>query len=134
MSYAGHQKITNDLLQLIKWQDVLGEMKELRLYNVLANVWGDVSDLLKLDGYTRKNIETKYPGDSKMCIRDVIEKWSNDETKLSVSSYKCTWNGFCLLLEDLQLSSVSKQLQEALRADVSSFNNNTQMPGKKLSL
>ena len=109
-------------------------MKELRLYTVLANVWGDVSDLLNLDGYTRNNIETKYPGDSKKCIRDVVEKWSNDEIKMSASNYKCTWNGLCQLLEDLQLSTPSKQLQQALKADISSFNNNTQMPGKNLSL
>ena len=106
-------------------------MKELRLYDVLASVWRDLSDLLNLDGYTRKIIETKYPRDPKQCVRDVIEKWLNDEAKLSDHNYKCTWNGLCLLLEDLQLSSASKQLQEALRADISSFNNNTQTTGNR---
>ena len=129
----GEKTITKDLLQLIKWKDKLGEMKELRLYDVLARIWKDVSDLLNLDGYTRKNTEMKYPEDSKQCIREVIEQWLNDETK-SDCNYKCTWNGLSQLLQDLQLSRVTKQLQEALRADISSFNRNTQMPGKKLSL
>ena len=73
-TYTGHRKITKDLLQLIKWKDRYGEKKELRLYDVLASVWRDLFDLLNLDDYTRKNIETKYSGDSKQCVRDVIEK------------------------------------------------------------
>ena len=102
-------------------------MKELRLCDILASGWGDVSDLL-LDDYNKKNIERKYPGDAKQCINEVIEKWSNDEIKLS-ANYKCTWNGICHLLEDLQLSTVSLQLKEALAADISSFNKNLQRQG-----
>ena len=104
-------------------------MKELRLYDILASVWRDVSDLL--DDDTRKNIEITYYRDAKQCINEVIEKWSNDEIKLS-ANYKCTWNGICHLLEDLQLSTASSQLKEALVADISSFNKNLQRQGNEL--
>ena len=112
------KKVTKNLLQLIRWKNKSGEMKELRLYEVLASVWCDVSDFLNLEGHTRKNIETKHRGDSKQCIRDVIEKWSNDEKP----TYDYTWSGICKMLKNLELSGTSLLLKEALTADISSFN------------
>ena len=124
--YAGHHKVTNDLLQLIKWENKSGEMNTLRLYALLASVWEKVSDLMNLDVNTT-TIATKYNGDPEKCIRDVIGKWMNDQ-KLS-ANYKCTWNEICRLLEDLEHSTASSQLKEALAADISSFNANIQRQG-----
>jgi len=115
----------------VKWEDKFGETKTLRLYEVLANVWKEVSDLLNLDNYTRNNIESKHAGDSKKCIHDVLENWSNNEEKLS-ANYKYTWNGLCKLLNDVQFSSSSSALREALRANISSFSRNTQLRGNML--
>ena len=126
--YVGHHKVTNDLLRLIKWENKSGGMNTLRLYALLASVWEKVSDLMNLDISTTTTIATKYNGDPEKCIRDVIGRWMNDQEKLS-ANYKCTWNGICRLLKDLQLSSASSQLKEALAADVSSFNANTQRQG-----
>jgi len=117
------------MLQLVKWGNKFGETKTLRLYEVLATVWKKVSDLLKLDGNTITNVETKYNRDPEQCIRDVMRRWLNDENKSA--NYQCTWNGLCQLLEDVELSTVSTHLKEALAADASSFHGNTQLPGLK---
>ena len=103
-------------------------MNTLRLYALLASVWVKVSDLMNLDVSTTTTIATKHNGDPEKCIRDVIGRWMNDQEKLS-ANYKCTWNEICRLLEDLEHSTASSQLKEALAADISSFNKNIQRQG-----
>ena len=98
-------------------------MDTIRLYIILSSVWQKISDLLQLDGFTRKSIEIKNHGDPEKCIRDVIEKWIN-EGKALTTNYASTWNGLCSLLEDVELSAVCGRLKDALKADVSSFKNN----------
>ena len=120
---VGQESITPQLLQLIKWSDSYGQMRDLRLYDELSIVWTDVADLIGLDFQTSDQIKALHQGNPRNCVKDVIKKWKMDETALN-SHYSCTWNGLCFLLEDTKLSTASKNLKEALAADVSSFQGN----------
>ena len=119
----GNSKLRADLLHLIKWKDEYGEVQTLHIYGVLSSIWDKVSDLLKLDSHTRIAIETRNERNPERCIRDVIEKWMQNEKGLS-PNYACTWNGLLSLLKDVDLTTAASDLNEALVADISSFNNN----------
>ena len=98
-------------------------MEELELYTILATVLDKVSDLLKLNSFKMQLIKDRHHHDPEKCIRDVINTWILDGRSLSCN-YKCTWNGLCLLLKDVQLSSIADDLEDALSAEISSFNDN----------
>ncbi len=119
-NFVGELKLTLDLLHLIKWTDGGGTIRKLQLYQALSSVWDQVSDMLKVDPYTKQSIKERNRGDPDKCIQEIIEIWLRDEKTLS-PNYSCTWNGLCSLLEDVNLSCVSEELGKALVADVSSF-------------
>ncbi len=119
----GNSKLRADFLHLIKWKDEYGELQTLHIYGVLSSIWDKVSDLLTLDPHTRIAIETRNDRNPEQCIRDVIEKWMQNEKGLS-PNYACTWNGLLSLLKDVDLTTSASDLKKALVADISSFNNN----------
>ena len=80
--------------------------------------------LMNVDDDTRKNIETKHNKDPDKCICEVIEKWSNDKNSFN---YQYTWSGICELLDNLERNTQTLQLEEALAADISSFNQHIQV-------
>ena len=75
----------------------------------MAPRWKDVADFLRLD---TKIIGANHRHDVRECIRAVMEEWMNDSPNIP-NAYKCTWKGLCKLLNDAELSKVSKDLQEA---------------------
>ena len=124
----GNRTLSTDFLHLIKWKDVNGDMQDLKLYEVLATVWINVSDLIGLDMYTRLGIEQRHPMNQIMCVQLVIEGWLKNMSKFT--TYSCTWNGIYKLLYDLDLSTTAASLKEALEADVSSFTDSTRIGNK----
>lgn len=115
--FAGDETICQHFLQLIQWRSNKGNF-EVRLYNALAVDWKDLAARIGLDPDIIRRIGVDCPRDQLECIRTVMDEWRKDEPKLKFSY---TWNGLCKVLNDINLSSISEQLKEALAADESSF-------------
>ena len=99
----------------MKWRNPNGELKELQLYQVLATVWVQLSDLIGLDMYLIKYIEQKHQKDQLLCVREVVEEWLKNRKKLD--KYPCTWIGIYELLNALNLSTEAQRLKAALETD-----------------
>ena len=54
-------------------------------------------------------IERHRNGDVKACCRDVFYDWLQ---QTDGGNYPVTWQGLCVLLEDLEFSALAKQLRE----------------------
>ncbi len=129
---TGDERIATKYLTLIKWKKEDGHNQELRLCDSLAGCWEKVSDIIGIDTSKRKQIAQRI-ADPQRCIVEVFEYWLSDVAIRS--RYLATWNGFVILLNDLQLSKNGILLKEALSATISSFNNNfdTQLDNGKFS-
>ena len=108
-------------LTLIKWRDSHGDVKELRLYDEIAQHWKTVANLVGISpavtGSIGKNFRVVED-----CIEIAIQKWIDDAPNLT--NYKCTWNGLGRLLSDIHKGAVHKRLKQAIAADVSTLKKN----------
>ncbi len=129
---TGDERIATKYLTLIQWKKEDGHNQELRLCDALAGCWEKVSDIIGINTSKRKQIAQRIT-DPQRCIVEVFEYWLSDEVAIR-SRYLATWNGLVMLLNDLQTSTNSILLKEALSATISSFNNNfTQLDNGKLA-
>ena len=94
---------------------------KLRLRQTLASRWSNVAKLIGLSDSKIANIQ-KNNRDVEDCIDEVMKCWIEDAPNLSC--YKCTWDGMCKLLVDLELSSQSEVLKEAIKAEQSTLRGN----------
>ena len=111
-------QLSSHHLTLIKWQDSHGDVEELRLYDEMAPDWTTVADLVGIStGSIKKNCR-----EVEDCIKTAMKRWIDDAPNLT--NYKCTWNGLCTLLSDMQKGAVHKRLKQAIAADVSTLKKN----------
>lgn len=104
-------KPTQNNLILIKWKNEKGEDKELRLKQSMCNEWKNIGFRLNIDNAVLQSWETKYHYDPQECINPVLSHWLDKPT----DEYPVSWKGLCCLLEDVQLSQLANELEEALK-------------------
>jgi len=85
---------------------------------LLAARFSKVADLIGLSPDQQEIITRNNPKVEDR-IKKVMERWIQDAHKLC--TYKCTWKGMCKLLDDLELSSKSQELREAIDVEGSSL-------------
>ena len=98
---------TIDNLTLMKWSDDSNRKHRLHLIDEISPKWKEASDLLGLSTSRTGSIEMTHR-DARTCCREVMAEWLNHAD--GVYNYPATWEGLCELLNDLNLSCLSKQL------------------------
>ena len=97
-------------LTVLTWTGSDGQRHSLRLRNEMSSKWHDVGDLLEVGSSRQEGIHMHRGRDVRLCCRDVLEDWLQTEKP----SYPTNWEGLLLLLKDLELNDVAKNLKEAL--------------------
>jgi len=102
--------LTIQNLTLLKWTDSNGQDHSLKLKNAISPKWREVGDLLGVDSSRLDGIHMHRGGDVQLCCRDVLLEW----LQMKETSYSVNWEGFLVLLKDIELNSTAMKLQEAL--------------------
>ena len=105
---AGDEPINSRHLQLIEWTNKKGSTSCLRLYEEMAPHWKVVANLI---GLKKEIIAVNHRDDALECIRGVMKEWMINAP--NITTYSCTWNGLCNLLDNAQLGKAREDLQEA---------------------
>ena len=96
---------------LLKWTDQDGQIHSLRLRNVLMPYWCDMGLLLGISMSKLDELLVNRSGDVRQCCRDVLHDWIQNGS----SDYPATWGGLINLLHDIEISSVARSLELALK-------------------
>ena len=104
-------KPTPKNLLLIEWMNVKGEIKQLRIKQLICNQWRDIGDLLEIPQSIVESWNTKHKEDPLKCINPVMRHWLQCPT----DDYPVSWEGLKKLLKDVQLSEVAQDIELALR-------------------
>ena len=98
-------------LTLLNYTDQNGQSQSLRLKAELSRRWQEIGDLLGLS-IPRLNSISKCHSDPLDCCREILAAWFEMG---GGERYKLSWEGFMRLLADLQLNTMSKKLELALK-------------------
>ena len=104
-------KPTPKSLFLIEWRDEKGEIKQLRIKQLICNQWKNIGDLLEIPESVLESWNTKHKEDSLKCIDSVMSHW----LKCPIDDYPVSWEGLKKLLKDVELSKVAEDIELALR-------------------
>ena len=108
-------------MDLIKWEDENGVIKELRIYSKIAHKWRQIATQLGFELGEIESIRKNNPFDDRDRVTVVLGRWFENARNLpNASRYPKSWQGLINLLEDAELSEVATELQQALS---SSWNN-----------
>ena len=103
--------LTLRTITLYKWTDENGQPKSLRILDEISSRWTEAGDLLGLNPARLKGIEEYQLRDARSCCREILKDWIQDNQ----GYYPVSWEGLMCLLEDMELTAVAKELENALR-------------------
>ena len=99
-----------DMIQLVKYTGSDGQLKKFHLLENIQGKWRDIGTLMKIKNATLNMFEHKHQGDLKEQCRDVLQIWREEGSE----KYPVTWSGLLEVLKDVQLTEVSRELEEVL--------------------
>ena len=101
-------------MDLIKWEDENGVIKELRIYSKIAHKWRQIGTQLGFELGEIESIRKNNPFDSDR-VTVVLGRWFDNAKNLpNASRHPKSWQGLINLLEDVELGEVAKELKRAL--------------------
>ena len=98
-------------LGLIKWMDANGHRHLFQLVNKVSTKWREFGVLLSLELDKLDGFDGHYRGNPTSCWNRVMEHWLNGG---GGCDYPPTWEGLYTLLNDLELSAVAKEMENAV--------------------
>ena len=102
-------------MDLIKWEDGNGVIRELRIYKKVAHKWKQIATQLGLEPGEIETISIDYHGKCYECITNVLRQWFENAGNLpNASRYPKSWQGLVNLLEDVELGEIAEELKQAL--------------------
>ena len=104
-------------LNIIKTTDKRKQVHQVRLIEQMSPHWKKASDLLGLPPDHTTRIEMNHQRAVESCCREVMAQWLTDAD--GVYNYSTTWEGLCLLLEDMELSTIAENLRFIVCPDTS---------------
>ena len=99
-------------LHLLKWVDEKGHAKSYRLVDKVSSKWRNIGSVCGLSPNQLDAWEHQYRGNTRKCWTRVMEHWLKGESE----DYPATWEGLYDLLRDIEFSTVSLELDEAVIA------------------
>ena len=102
--------LTLGTITLYKWTDGNGQPKSLRILDEISSRWTEVGDLVGLSPAHLEGIEMDRLRVSKLCCRDVLHDWIQDNQ----GSYPVSWEGLICLLKDMNLTVLAEELENAV--------------------
>ena len=116
----GDKALVSRLLNMIRWENEMGKMEQLQIYNSLCSDWEEIADILGMEEV--RNSLKLTPAHKNSHIREVFTNWIEDKANIDRrSDYSCTWNGLCKLLDAIKHSTIRIELQKALKSPESSL-------------
>ena len=110
------QDVEHRFLDLIKWKDEAGIIKELRIYSKIGHKWRQIATRL---GFEPGEIESVEENHNKNYFRitAIFGRWFENAISLpNASRYAKSWQGLIHLLEDAELGEVAEELKRALNS------------------
>jgi hypothetical protein len=101
---------TLDQLLLFKYT-YEGETKKLRIIDSASRKWKDIATLICGDVNILSDLEQRYRGDQKECLRQVF---INHFISRKPRNYSQDWNGLIELLEDIKFGQIAEYVRHAL--------------------
>lgn len=99
-------------LHLLKWVDARGHVKSYRLVDKVSTQWRKIGQANGLSTNQLTAWESQYRGNVRMCWTRVMEQWLKGDN----DDYPATWKGLYSILNDIEFSTVSAELEEAVIA------------------
>ena len=97
-------------LMILKYTDE-GVEKKIRIISQASHQWKDITSLICSDTNKTSTLEKQCQNDPNECLRQVfIHNFIN----MKPLNYPQTWKGLIELLDDINLKTVSKELEHAL--------------------
>ena len=103
---------TMDMIQLVKYPDSNGQLKEFHLLEKVQGKWKDIGTLMRIENATLNKFAHRHQSDLKEQCRDVFQMWLEGGSRSE--RYPVTWSGLLEVLEDVQLKEISRELEKAL--------------------
>ena len=96
-------------LNHLRWIDEQGQEQDIRLVKKVSAKWYEFGMFLgtglnELDAW-----RIQYQGDAGICWNKVMNEWL---VKGGSHDYPATWEGLCILLNDLDFGNVARDLQK----------------------
>ena len=89
---------------------ILHLVERFRLLENIQGHWKDIGTLMGIETSMLEKFEHKWRGDLKEQCREVLQAWLEQGSE----KYPVTWRGLLDVLEDVQLKTISLELQEKL--------------------
>ena len=102
-------------MDLIKWEDKDGVVKQLRIYTKIAHKWKQIATRLGFELGEIDSIRRNYPFDDHDRVMAVLSQWFDNAKNLpNASRYPRSWLGLINLVEDAEIGEVTEELRTAL--------------------
>ena len=95
-------------LTRLEWKDGQGRVKTFSLVYKVSSKWQEFCTRL---GQDPKHLTKKHRGNGIKIWKEVMDEWLSDG---GTQDYPATWEGLCLLLDNMNLSSVTTELRHAV--------------------
>ena len=98
-------------LTLLKWRDSEGKLQRFYLVNKVSSRWMTFGYRFDREPDELEALEDEYSRNAKRCWCKVMQLWLGEG---GTSEYPTTWEGMVVVLEDVEFSSVARELERAL--------------------
>lgn len=98
-------------LILIKWRDSDGRQRKFHLVKKVSHKWRMFGFRFQRGNNEMDALEEECSRKSEQCWIKVMSEWLDEE---GTEEYPATWEGILLVLEDVELSTIAKQLRKVL--------------------
>ena len=111
-------------MDLIKWENDSGIVRELRIYSKVAHKWKQIATRLGFElGEIESVEENHHRNDSR--ITAVLRRWFENARNLpNANRYPKSWHGLINLLEEAELGEVAEEVKRALSSPQNSVRGN----------
>ena len=111
---TGLAGVEHHLVDLLKWEDENGGIRELKIYSKIAHKWRKIAARLGFETGEIESIEENHHRNHSR-VTNVLSQWFDNARNLpNASRYPKSWPGLINLLEDAELGEVAEELRIAL--------------------
>ena len=108
---AGKVPTLNELI-ILKYKDQ-GVEKKIRIITQASHKWKDIASLICNEAHQTNVLEQKCQNDPYECLRQVFIHNFIDKRP---QNYSQDWSGLIVLLDDIGLETVAKEVEHALKS------------------
>ena len=120
LDFSGLAGVEHHLVDLLKWEDENGVIRELKIYSKIAHRWRQIATQLGFELGEIDSIEENHHRNHSR-VTAVLSQWFDNAVNLpNASQYPKSWLGLINLLEDAELGEVAEELRTALTESAAS--------------